>query len=55
MDDELIRHHYNNPSWEDEMFLDPVKDKDDLEQLVKLKKEIGSDIEIDFNFYLMHL
>jgi len=50
MDDELIRHHYNNPSWEDEMFLDPAKDKDDLEQLVKLKKEIGSDIEIDFNF-----
>ena len=50
MDDELIRHHYNNNSWEDEMFLDPAEDKDDLEQLVRLKKEIGSDVEIDFNF-----
>jgi hypothetical protein len=48
MDDELIRHYYNNPRWEDEMFLDPAEDKDDLEQLVRLKKEIGSDVEIDF-------
>ena len=50
MDDELIRHYYNNPSWEDEMFLAPAEDKDDLEQLIKLKNEIGSEVEIEFNF-----
>ena len=50
MDDELIRHYYNNPRWEDEMFLDPAEDKDDLEWLIKLRKEIGSEVDIDFVF-----
>ena len=50
MDDELIKEYYNNPRWEDEMFLDPAEDKDDLEWLQKLRKEIGSEVEIDFVF-----
>ena len=49
-DDELIREYYNNPHWEDEMFIDPAADKDDLEWLIKLRKEIGSEVEIDFVF-----
>ena len=50
MDDELIKEYYNNPRWEDEMFLDPAEDKDDLEWLIKLRKEIGSEVDIDFVF-----
>ena len=50
MDDELIREYYNNPRWEDEMFIDPAEDKDDLEWLIKLRKEIGSEVDIDFVF-----
>ena len=49
-DDELIREYYNNPHWEDEMFIDPAADKDDLEWLQRLRKEIGSEVEIDFVF-----
>ena len=49
-DDELIREYYNNPRWEDEMFIDPAADKDDLEWLQRLRKEIGSEVEIDFVF-----
>ena len=36
--DKFIRTTYHNPSWKDEMMLDPAEDKDDLEQLIQLRK-----------------
>lgn len=50
MDDELIRHSYKNPNWEDEMILDPAEDPDDLEQLIALKNEVGPKVRIEFNY-----
>ena len=50
MDDELIRHNYKNPNWEDEMTLNPAEDPDDLEQLIALKNEVGPRVRIEFNY-----
>ena len=48
-DDEFIRKQLNNPKWEDEIFLDPDEDKDDLDQLIALRKEINPKIDLEFS------
>ena len=48
-DDEFIRKQLNNPKWEDEVMLDPAEDKDDLDQLIALRKEINPKIDIEFS------
>ena len=47
-EDLLIRESYNNPRWPDVFVLDPAADKDDLEQLLLLKKEIEPRVKIEF-------
>ena len=47
-DDEYIRNTLNNSKWEDSTFLEPLEDKDDFEQLKKLKKLVGENVEIAF-------
>jgi hypothetical protein len=47
-DDEYIRNTLKNSKWEDSTFLDPLNDKDDFEQLEKLKKLVGDNVEITF-------
>lgn len=47
-DDDYIREDCNNPKWEDSMFLEPSEDKDYLEQLVLLKKDVGNNVKISF-------
>ena len=47
-DDEYIRNTLNNSKWEDSTFLEPLEDKDDFEQLKKLKKLVGKNVEITF-------
>ena len=47
-DDEFIRKQLNNPKWVDEVMLDPAEDKDDLDQLIALRKEINPKIDIEF-------
>tara|TARA_A100001015_G_scaffold163247_1_gene181437 strand:- start:60 stop:710 length:651 start_codon:yes stop_codon:yes gene_type:complete len=47
-DDEYIRNSLNNSNWEDSTFLEPLEDADDLEQLKKLKKFVGENVEIRF-------
>ena len=48
-DDEFIRKQLNNPKWEDEVMLDPAEDKDDLDQLIALRKEINPKIDLEFS------
>ena len=48
-DDEFIRKQLNNPKWEDEVILDPAEDKDDLDQLIALRKEINPKIDLEFS------
>ena len=47
-DDDYIRKNCNNPKWEDSMFIEPVDDKDYLEQLILLKKQVGINVKINF-------
>lgn len=47
--DDFMRKDCNNPNWEEEMFIDPAEDKDSLEQLILLKKEVGSNVKINFS------
>jgi hypothetical protein len=47
-DDDYIRQNCNNPKWEDSMFIEPVEDKDYLEQLILLKKQVGTNVKINF-------
>jgi len=47
-DDDYIRKNCNNSKWEDSMFIEPVDDKDYLEQLILLKKQVGIDVKINF-------
>jgi len=47
-DDDYIREDCNNPKWEDSMFIEPSEDKDFLEQLVLLKKDVGNNVKISF-------
>jgi hypothetical protein len=47
-DDDYIRENCNNPKWEDSMFIQPADDKDYLEQLILLKKQIGTNVKINF-------
>jgi len=47
-DDDYIRQNCNNPKWEDSMFIEPAEDKDNLEQLILLKKQIGTNVKINF-------
>jgi len=47
-DDDYIREDCNNPKWEDSMFIEPSEDKDSLEQLVLLKKDVGNNVKISF-------
>ena len=47
-DDDYIREDCNNPKWENSMFLEPSEDKDFLEQLVLLKKDVGNNVKISF-------
>ena len=48
-DDEFIRKQLNNPKWKDEVMLDPAEDKDDLDQLIALRKEINPKIDLEFS------
>lgn len=48
IDDKFIRKVLNNPKWEDEVILDPAEDKDDLHQMIALRKEIHPKIAIEF-------
>ncbi len=47
-DDDYIRENCNNPNWEDSMFIEPADDKDYLEQLILLKKQVGKNVKINF-------
>jgi len=47
-DDDYIREDCNNPKWEDSMFIEPAEDKDYLEQLILLKKQVGTNVKINF-------
>jgi len=47
-DDDYIRENCNNPKWEDSMFIEPADDKDHLEQLILLKKQVGINVKINF-------
>ena len=47
-DDDYIRQNCNNPKWEDSMFIEPAEDKDYLEQLILLKKQVGTNVKINF-------
>jgi hypothetical protein len=47
-DDDYIRKNCNNSKWEDSMFIEPVDDKDYLEQLILLKKQVGINVKINF-------
>lgn len=47
-DDDYIRKNCNNPKWEDSMFIEPADDKDYLEQLILLKKQVGINVKINF-------
>jgi len=51
-DDDYIREDCNNPKWEDSMFIEPSKDKDSLEQLILLKKDVGNNVKINFQYLL---
>ena len=47
-DDDYIREDCNNPKWEDSMSIEPAEDKDYLEQLILLKKQVGTNVKINF-------
>jgi len=47
-EDLFIRESYNNPRWPDAFVLDPAEDKDDLEQLLLLRKEVEPRVKIEF-------
>ena len=47
-DDDYIRENCNNPKWADSMFIEPADDKDYLEQLILLKKQVGTNVKINF-------
>jgi len=47
-DDDYIRKNCNNSKWEDSMFIELVDDKDYLEQLILLKKQVGINVKINF-------
>jgi hypothetical protein len=47
-DDDYIREDCNNPKWEDSMFIEPAEDKGYLEQLILLKKQVGTNVKINF-------
>ena len=47
-DDDYIRKNCNIPKWEDSMFIEPAEDKDYLEQLILLKKQVGTNVKINF-------
>ena len=47
-DDDYIREDCNNPKWEDSMYIEPAEDKDYLEQLILLKKQVGTNVKINF-------
>jgi hypothetical protein len=47
-DDDYIRDNCNNPKWPDSMFIEPADDKDYLEQLILLKKQVGTNVKINF-------
>ena len=47
-DDDYIRKNCNIPNWEDSMFIEPAEDKDYLEQLILLKKQVGTNVKINF-------
>jgi hypothetical protein len=53
-DDEVIRNTYNNPNWEDEHWVHPHEDEDDLTHLVFLRKQIDEKmnpkIKIEFEY-----
>jgi hypothetical protein len=51
-DDDYIRNNCNNPNWENSMSIEPSEDKDSLEQLVLLKKDVGNNVKINFESLL---
>jgi hypothetical protein len=51
-DDDYIREDCNNPKWEDSMSIEPSEDKDSLEQLILLKKDVGNNVKINFESLL---
>ena len=51
-DDDYIREDCNNPKWEDSMSIEPSEDKDSLEQLMLLKKDVGNNVKINFEYLL---
>ena len=51
-DDDYMRNNCNNPNWENSMSIEPSEDKDSLEQLVLLKKDVGNNVKINFEFLL---
>ena len=51
-DDDYIREDCNNPKWEDSMSIEPAEDKDYLEQLILLKKDVGNNVKINFEYLL---
>jgi len=51
-DDDYIRNNCNNTNWENSMSIEPSEDKDSLEQLVLLKKDVGNNVKINFESLL---
>ena len=51
-DDDYIRNNCNNLNWENSMSIEPSEDKDSLEQLVLLKKDVGNNVKINFESLL---
>ena len=53
-ENEVIRNTYNNPNWEDDHWLHPHEDEDDLAHLVFLRKQIDEKmnpkIKIEFEY-----